>query len=369
MKRIRFVLPLMAALALAGCESKMLVGVVLPETGEVSAYGTSIKAAVKLAFDDAIAAKKLPPNLVVVYKDSGSNPTRAADEAEALYRDGALLVLGGATSPEAKAMLRVAERHGRVLLSPSASLPELAKIGGWFFRVYPSDDLEGATAASFMATAWKARSVLVVQEDVPYTEGLLPVFTADLGKLGGHVVMTVKTSDPSWRKQLQAALAKLRPQAVYLCGYAEGIVSALKEIRGSGYAGGVCTTSAICSAEVLGQAGPVVDGVFFPRVSVDLGSTEEPIRSFATRYRELTGHGADVYAAHGYDAALVAIHAFEDPSVRSAALMRARIRALADKRGVTGPLDFDDLGNVSRRLQIHQILGGKPVVWQAPAAS
>ena len=127
----------------SACSNKIIIGVVLPETGDASAYGTSVKTGVKLAFDHAVAARTAPAGLEVVYQDTGSNPSRGADLADALYKRGALIVIGGATSPEAKVMTRVANKYGRILLSPSASAPDLTSKGGWFLRIYPSDEGEG----------------------------------------------------------------------------------------------------------------------------------------------------------------------------------------------------------------------------------
>jgi branched-chain amino acid transport system substrate-binding protein len=294
-----------------------------------------------------------------VYRDTASNPSRGVDEAEALYKQGALIVIGGATSPEAKVMTRVANKYGRILLSPSASAPDLATKGGWFFRVYPSDEGEGVKAAQFLVQDRKAKSILVIKEDVHYTQGLLPVFTAELGKLGGKVVGTVVISDANWERMLAASLANLKPDALYVCGYGEAILASMIEVRNANFAGTVCTTSAISTVDLIWRGGKLVEGLYFPMTTVDMSSTKEPVAGFVKRYREIYNLAADNYAAHGYDAALATLYALENPVPKNATELRARLLTLGNRIGVTGAMNFDDSGNIAEPLRIHCIRDGK----------
>jgi len=359
MRRIGFLAVLLLALIGSACSSKIIVGVVLPETGEASAYGTSVKTGAKLAFDQAAAAHTTPPGLEVVYQDTASNPSKGADLADALYKRGALIVIGGATSPEAKAMTRAANKYGRMLFSPSASAPDLTTKGGWFFRIYPSDEGEGVKAAQFLVQDRKVKTVLVVKEDTHYTQGLLPVFTSELNRLGGKVVGTVAVSEPNWERLIAASLANLKPDALYVCGYGEAILAAMVEVRNTNYAGTVCTTSAISTVDLVWRGGKLVEGMFFPMVMVDMGSSKEPVAGFVKKYREAYNLQADNYAAHGYDAALATLYALAAPVPKSATELRSRFLTLGSKAGVTGPMNFDDTGNITEPTYIHWIREGK----------
>ncbi|MFN3413564.1 MAG: ABC transporter substrate-binding protein, partial [Thermoanaerobaculum sp.] len=304
-------------LFLWGCEKKLMIGVVLPETGPAAVYGASIKTGVKLAFDEARAAQKLPPGLVVEYRDSGSDPAKAAALADALYKAGALAIVGGVTTSEAQAMIPVADKRQRVLISPSASAPQLARMSVYFFRVYPSDDLEGAKAAALVTTTLSKRKVLVVQEDNPYTRGLLPVFLGQLGSTRGTVAGTVMVGEAGWEQKLRDSLTALQPEVVYICGYGDAILNAVSVIRGVGFGGPIVTTSAINTATLLQRGGKLLEGVFFPLAGLDLASTQEPTRTFVKRYHEVYNLLPDTYAAHGYDAALALIYALEGQPPRS----------------------------------------------------
>lgn len=343
----------------SGCNPTVRVGVVLPETGDAAVYGSSVKSGVRLAFDHAQETQWAARGVEVLYRDSGSDPTRAASAAEALFHHGALLVIGGVTSAEAKAVIPVADRMSRVLLSPSASAPELAGRSQYFFRVYPSDDLEGVKAADFLVLVRNTRSVLVVQEDNDYTRGLLPVFVGELGSHDGRVVGSVRLAGEGWQEQLRSALTRQSPESVYICGYGEAILGALRVLRSLGFRGSICTTSAFNASSVLQRAGSLAEGVFFPLASLDVSSQQEPVRTFVARYRKIYNLLPDIYAAHGYDAALATMYAMRGLTEYTGAAVRKRLRALASMDGVMGPLAFDDYGNIRHALRSHWIHLGR----------
>jgi branched-chain amino acid transport system substrate-binding protein len=352
----------LAALILAGgCgQKKVLIGVVLPETGESSPYGTSLKTGVKLAFDGAVAARKAPAGLEVIYRDTTSSPTLATTQTEALFKQGALIVIGGATSAEARAMIPAAEKSGGVILSPSASAPELAASSNLFFRVFPSDSLEGARAAKHLVVDRKLKRVMVVQEDNPYTHGLLPVFTTEFKKLGGEIVGTVTIGRDGWEKELKDALAGIKPEALYVCGYGEAILQGLLEIRGLEYPGLVMTTSAIATVDLVWRGGKLVEGVTFPATGIDFTSQKEPMKSFVAMYKDANNNLVpDLYAAHGYDTALVALYALEGPLPQGGSNLLERLLGMSGLVGVTGPLSFDDVGNANYALRMQCVRGGK----------
>lgn len=343
----------------SGCNPAVRIGIVLPETGAAAVYGASVKSGVKLAFDIGQVKGWAPQGLEVFYRDSGSDPTRAAGAAEALFGDGALLVIGGVTSAEAKAMIPVADRMGRVLLSPSASAPELAGRSPNFFRVYPSDELEGVKAADFLVLVGGAHTVLILQEDNDYTRGLLPVFVGELGSHGGRVVGSVRLAERGWERQVRQALAEHAPDSVYVCGYGDAILGALRVLRSLGFKGTICTTSAFNTSSVLQRAGSLAEGVFFPLASLDVTSQQEPVKTFVARYRKIYNLLPDIYAAHGYDAALAAMYALQASSERTGAAVRRNLLALAGRVGVMGPLAFDDYGNIKHSLCNHWIHAGR----------
>ena len=81
MRRLSIVVLAVGALVTAACGGqKLMVGVVLPDSGINKEYGASLQAGIKLALDDAVA-RQAPPGIEAQYRDSLSHPEYAAKEA------------------------------------------------------------------------------------------------------------------------------------------------------------------------------------------------------------------------------------------------------------------------------------------------
>jgi len=364
MRWIPTVLATLTLVVTSGCKQAMIVGVVLPETGEAADYGTSLKYGLRLAFADAQAAGKVPSGWEVVWMDSGSDPARAAAAIESLYRKGAIMVIGGATSGEALAMIPVAEEYKRVLLSPSATVPGLAEKSLWKFCLFPPDDREAGVAARILLEGTSPGQldsrVVILRDESPYTAGLIPEFTSAAERSGGTVVGVLDMEKSGWMPALDELLAaRQRPGSAYVAGYGEAIVEALQALRDRNFQGRIVTTSAIYTATILRQARSLAEGVFFPLVAFDTSSTDEPIRSFVLRYTTEYGVAPDIFAAHGYDAGLATLHTLNGLARPAPRDVQIQLRGIGDKVGVTGSLAFDDNGNIQRYPVSHIIKNGK----------
>ncbi|MDD5563080.1 MAG: branched-chain amino acid ABC transporter substrate-binding protein [Thermoanaerobaculaceae bacterium] len=355
-------LVLLAAALTAACGSdRKVVGVVLPESGVNKGYGASLQAGVKLAFDEAIA-KGSPSGFEAQYRDSLSHPEYAAKECGELFKGGALIVIGGATSSEAKAMIPEAEKAQKVIISPSASEPDLAASSNLFFRTVPSDEFEGLVAADFLVQEKKARTVMILFEEGLYADGMLPIFTREVEKLGVKVVGKLAIGPTDWDKTIGDALTTAKPDAVFICAYGEEILGALTVVRGVKYAGTVCAVSAIATGDFVRRAGALAEGVFVPMVTIDLTSSKEPIASFVKRFKAAhNGAMPDLFAAYGYDAAMVALDALQGPPPKDTSELLVRIMSLGNEQGVTGKLAFDKNGNIDHHPSMHVIRDGKIV--------
>lgn len=358
MTRPRWILLALAAIAL-GCERGVDMGVILPQSGSAAAYGASIASGVRLAIDAHGVTGPRGERIAVEFRDSASDPALAFAAAEALADRGARLLIAGATTAEARAILPLADRREIVVLSPSASAPDLASRSIFFFRMYPSDEAEGVMAADFLAIQRRAKSVLVVQQDNDYTRGLLPVFVAELLHRGAVVAATANTAEPEWEEVVRGAIVELRPDAIYVCGYGEAILAALRVLRSARFQGTVCTTSAVRTTAVVREASHLVEPVFFPQMFFDPSSSADPVRAFVANYRGAYNLQPDIYAACGYDSATAALAALEGAGTPDGRALARELQALGPRPGVTGPLSFDDTGNIARTLRIHVIRAGR----------
>ena len=96
----------------AGCSKAPVVGVLLPTTGAASTYGESIESGIRLAVSEAREKEVLPANFEVVWIDTKSDPATAVKAYEDVVANrGARIVIGGATSAEAKELLPALDKN------------------------------------------------------------------------------------------------------------------------------------------------------------------------------------------------------------------------------------------------------------------
>jgi branched-chain amino acid transport system substrate-binding protein len=344
----RLIVLLFAFLIILGCGRKPVVGILLPMTGEAASYGESMKEAIDLAVAQAKADGTFPANLTLVWGDSATDPQTGRTEVRRLADQGAKLIVAGTTSGTAKAFLPDLEDSDVIALSPSASAPNLTKDSRRFFRLFASDELEGQRAGRFLVEDQNKSTVLIFSQDSEQARGIEPFFRQVYeGAMGGTVVGRVLISDDNWQEKCSDLIAARQPQSVYIIAYANKTLEVLRHLKAKGYTGTICATSAFYSGEVLEQEPELVDGVFFPQPAFEIQSDLEVSRVFVDAFRAKYGHDPDIYAAHAYDAMRVAM---EIPQlVRSwdaNEIRRALQFEIKEFPGVTGPIQFDDYGDV-----------------------
>jgi len=367
--RERVVLAVIAGCCLAGsaCAPEPVVGVLIPESGPAEAYGNAVNNGIRLAVNEARAAKTLPEDFQLIEADTGSRPDHAADELRRIASTlDVELVVGGVTTDEALALLPVVEDEKVVCLSPSASASSLTGRSPYFFRLFATDEVEGSTAARYLHDTRSARTVLVITDDSTFSRGLETEFRQHYElRLGGAIVATIHDELEWWQRKATDLVNAHEPDAVYIVGHAEHILTSLELLREIGYEGVKCTTSAIYLAELLEQGNPALEGVVFPLTALRTCVQEhEAAREcpFVDRYQDEYGREPDFYAAHGYDAMRVALRALVDArSVDVSELRRYMRVGLREFDGVTGTIAFDERGDVRRYPTMHTIWNGRVV--------
>lgn len=352
-------LSLVAVVVLSACGSKPVIGVLLPMTGSASTYGESMKQGIDLALDEAEG--NLPEGFQVVWGDSASDPATGVVELTRLADEGARLVVAGTTSGTAQAFLPVLEKTDTVVVSPSASAPNLTKDSRLFFRVFSSDELEGRRAGRFLYEDQDKTSVLIYAEDSAQARGIEPPFRQVFEQaMGGDVVGRVVVTDPDWQQQSADLLAANRPSSVYIIAYGDKTIEVLRHLREKGYEGTISASSAFYTNNIIKNHPELVEGVFFPQPAFDIKSEGKLVQGFVTAFRQRYQHDPDIYAAHAYDAMrLVIFVAKETPVFASAEIRKTLAFGVEEFPGVTGVIQFNDYGDVRHNPIIFIVKNGE----------
>ncbi len=334
-------------LAVPACSRPIVVGAIVSDTGAAAPYGEKVRRGLELAFDEVRAEGGVGARIRLLYRDDATNPEIGAQVArELIEKDGVRLLIGAVSSPVTLRIAPICQHRRTVLLSPTASSPEITKAGEWVYRNFPSDTLEGTSLADFARDLGLRRvAVLGVQNE--YGAGLSKVFVEHFKGDARQVIVDLafREGDADGFPALAAQVKALSPDGVYLAGYADDTAGLLRALRATGFASVVLGTSSV-TAEVLRRAGPAAEGLVFPEVSFDPQSPRRATRGFVAAYRARYHEDPDSFAAHAYDALKVMVLAIERARSSDPDAVRKGLDSIDDYYGASGQVAFDENGDV-----------------------
>ena len=286
--------------------------------------------------------------------------------AQQLVNDPAVVaVIGHLNSTASLAAGRIygEARRPVVMISPSASSPDLSGVNPYMFRVCPSDLSHGAQLARYARQVLGAKRVGVIFLDDDYGRGLRLSFTAEFrrvaGGAGGAGAQIVE-EDPmlSTTSSLEPYLARLSHKggvdALMLATDRPGAELALREMRRLGVHWTTLGGDALTGIEATGA---LAEGV---RMSVAwlVDQPGERNGQFVSAYaRAYSGEHPDHRGAASYDI----VYLLAD--VLMTTTDRAQIRDRVSRTsydGVTGKIAFDRNGDVpAKPVVIGTVRGGQ----------
>ena len=343
---------LAALLSLTACSRGGRGPIVLGLSGPFSQpRGVSMRHAAELAVKEINARGGVGgrPLALRVMDDSGRADIAIRIAQQFVEDPTVVAVIGHLNSTASLAAGRIygEARHPVVMISPSASSPDLSGVNPWMFRVCPSDMSHGAQLARYARQTLNGRRVAVIYLDDDYGRGLRLSFAAEFRRLGGEIV----EEDPmlATTTSLEPYLSRLRQgngvDALMLATDRPGAELALREM---GRLAVHWTTLGGDALSGIETSGSLAEGV---RMSVAwlVDQPGERNEQFVAAYaRAYPGERPDHRGASAYDIVQLLASVLADAPDRAALRNRlARVGAdLPAYEGVTGKIAFDANGDV-----------------------
>jgi branched-chain amino acid transport system substrate-binding protein len=337
---------LAASLLLAGAcgEPKpVTIGALVPDTGPAKTYGRSVRHGIEFAVEEINAAGGVGgrKQLIVEFRDTQTEPEAAARAFDELAALDVPAVIGPGASNVALELVDDAAEREVVLISPSASTPRLTQEGGqWFFRVYPSDVVEGARMADFCRQqAWS--KIGIVATNNAHGQDIAEIFTNRF-EAGVREVVFREDVETIGEEQISRVLSQIRktqPNALYVATFQDEFATLLEGLEELEQRPVVLGTSAITD-KVIKMAGDAAEGVVFPQLFCGRCTDDPEILEFVDNFKKKYGEDPDTYAAHAYDAVRVLVQAMEAVPVINADQLLGQLTRL-EYQGVTGKINFN----------------------------
>jgi ABC-type branched-subunit amino acid transport system substrate-binding protein len=414
--RLRFILAaavavFMLAFSLAACgddddetggggggeQLNLTIGNLVPLTGDLAPYGPAGEKAGELAaqqIDAAIRKTGVDQTVELIAEDGASDDQGGVQAARKLIADGATCISGDYASTATVAVARsVAVPEGVMLISPASTADALSDLedDGLFARTAPPDGLQGAALADRMEQelgGLQGKTINIGARNDLYGTGFADSLEAELEERGATVAEKIvyDPEQPSYNSEANQltsgnpdnfviidfpeTFAKLGPALVRTGNWEAGktfITDGLSSTELSEEVGGEATEGMLGTApgtfsgeapdnfdrlykQAPGPARNLFDAPVFDNVilcylaAVAAGSSEGD--AIAESIVDVTGPGGAKYTFEQLPQAIEALEEGKD----------------IDFEGASGPIDWDDNGDLSRYIyDISEFKGGKLV--------
>jgi branched-chain amino acid transport system substrate-binding protein len=342
-------------------QEPIIIGVFLPMTGSVAAFGQMEWLGIQTAHD--MAEKVLEQKVNLVLEDSKSDLSEAADAVERLIKERKVVaIIGGATSAEALSGGSIAEKYGIPMITPSATNLLVTRDKKYVFRACFDDSFQSQAAARQARIAMGAGTAAVIVDiaQADYSVGLGNLFLKAFGEMGGKVLITayIQTGDRDFSRQVSEINA-VNPDLIYAPTYYTEDALLAKQIREVGIKAPILMADGAHVPELLEDGGKAVEGVYLTchfsleAVSTNLG------RRFVAKFKKKYERDADGFAALGADAYFILTRAIGRSKSTEGSKIRAALIEMNSYKGVTGAIKIEENNRTVKSLVINKVTNGK----------
>ena len=151
------------------------IGVAGAHSGDLASYGLPTVKAAELVINDVNAKGGINGTKVeLLVEDDVCKPEVATNTATKLVSEGVNVVIGHICSGATKAALPIYKGANVIVMSPSATNPELTQSGEYpnFYRTIASDDAQARTEVDFAIGKLGLKKIAVIHDKGDYGKGL-----------------------------------------------------------------------------------------------------------------------------------------------------------------------------------------------------
>lgn len=317
-------------------------GAVLPLTGTLANIGEGMRDSMLLAVEETNKAGGVNgKEIELSIEDTACDPANAVPAVNKLISVNKVIAIAGPTcSGESFATAPIINENKVVAVSPSATNARLAAEGGdYWFRVSPSDALQGKLAAKYARETMGARRAAILYLNNDWAVGLRDVFKAGFVERGGEIAAEESMESDTTDVRTQVTkIRSLNADVIYLLCFPKECAVALRQLSELGVKAKIMGADGADDPKTLAELGAAADGFI---LTVPSGAGE----AFNARFRERYSKEAGAYAAQAYDAVMLLIDTVKNAG-ESGEAMKDYLYTV-QYNGVTGTIVFDSNGDLT----------------------
>ncbi|EAI7493852.1 ABC transporter substrate-binding protein [Campylobacter coli] len=364
MKKVTLVF---SALALANClyAKTINLGVVLPLTGPVAAYGQDV-------FNGIELANKLNAKLdngdevkLIVIDTKGDKLETTSAVNRLIAQDKVIGIIGEATTPNTIQAISIVEDKKIPLIAPVASGDKLLEGKKYASRVCFSDSFQGDKFASYVTKELNLKNaVVIIDQSNVYSLGLAKAFEKSLKENGGKVIkkLAISSGDKDFRAVV-SQLKSLNPDFVYMPIYHPEAALIARQAKQIGFDKLLTAGDGVNNQTFIDLGSTAVNGVVFTDSFDSSNPSTARGKTFINEYEKIKGNAnLPAFSAMGADAYYVMLNAMNAcQNTLTSECINEKIHQTSNYEGVGGIISIDASGNAIRPVVIKEIQDGKQV--------
>lgn len=357
--------------ASSGDGGELHIGANLELSGAVATYGSSISEGIDLAVEEINESGGINGMQVKVTKvDNKSDAAEATNGAIKLTsQDQVTAIIGAATSGNTLAQAEIANDTETILLSPSATAPNVTvnedgSLNEYVFRTSYIDPFQGTIAANFALDELGVKTAAIYADNASdYAKGLGEAFKETFEAGGGEIVAeeAYVAKDTDFKSTL-TRIKSAEPEFVFIPGYYEEVGLIVKQARELGIDVPLMGADGWDSPTLLDLAGADALNNTYITNHYSSDDPDETIQNFVTKFKEkYDGNAPNAFHALGYDAVYLLKDAIERAGSTEPAAIKEALEATEELALVSGVITIDEEHNPIKSATILEYVDGEQV--------
>lgn len=337
-------------------DGEIKIGLSCAITGNFPLAGQRTQEGVDLALEEINAnGGVLGKKLVYTMEDDQNTQTTAVNVVTKILNEDVCAVIGPHTSGNAAATSELYKK-AKVPFMTGGSSPKLAEMENpYFFRVRPSDTINGQVAAKYAVETLGAKKVGISYNNNDFGTGGRDVLIAALDEFGiEHVEVGHNAGDKDLTGQIMQLMSEEVDCIISWTDDAEVVLTA-RQLYELGMDVPVIASAGVVMDQVLNLLEPeYVEGWY---AVTDFVSTndDEIVANFVKNFNDKYGYNPELYASTYYSATYVLADAIERAGSTDPEAIKEALTQTKDQKLPEGVYDCDEQGNMVHGCVIAEI--------------
>ena len=360
--------PAAAPAAAAPVAAVIKIGHVGPTSGAIAHLGRDNENGARMAIEELNAAgvvidgKKV--TLELLAEDDAGDPKQGTAVAQKLVDSKVSGVIGHLNSGTTIPASKIYSDAGIPQISPSATNVTYTRQGfKTAFRLVADDAQLGGTLGKYAVGTLKGKAIAVIDDRTAYGQGVAEEFTKAVEAAGGKVIAKEFTTDKATDfNSILTTIKGKKPDVVFFGGMDAVAGPMLKQMKSLGIKAKFMGGDGICSTELVKLAGDAIadDQLYCAEAGGVEGEAKAGMDEFKAKFKTKFNADVQVYAPYVYDSVKIMVAAMVKANSADPAKYLPVLAATTDYKGVTGPITFDEKGDIKNgALTLKTIRAGK----------